>query len=449
VNVGRDPLIMPQNESREAASPTDPMKPKILMIGAAVNEEVMDILKVVDKVPQIQTYRFHWAVINGIEAAGGAQIDILSTVPTRDYPFTRKLLWGLRRVRREKAEGGQFIIMPFVNLLGLKQITRFLSCFWFTLCWLLKHREQPGKVMLLYGLIVSHLYVALVLGKLFGAKVAAIVTDPPMKKISDESWIYSLARAADRYLLLRGLRCLDGFVALAEPLARLLVPGVPAIVVEGMISNEVTQFLPEVRRIEPGSNNGGEFVIMYAGQMYEGAYGIEILLDAFKLIKDPNMALWFFGRGSMVEQVQQAAQHDQRITYWGLQPDNIFYSRMRQASVMAIPRPADEWYSLFTFPSKLLEYLAMGKITISAKLAGIPSEYYPHLVLVDEMNAANLAERLREVSGWSIEKRRQMESHAQAFVWGSKTQLHQGKRICDFLSAIASNLQRKESGARS
>lgn len=438
---------MPQNESREAESHFDRGEPKILMIGAAVNEEVMDILKIVDKAPQIQTYRFHWAVINGIEAAGGSQIDILSTVPTRDYPFTRKLFWGLRRVRREKAEGSQFIIMPFVNLLGLKQVTRFLSCFWFTMCWLLKHRRRSGKVMLLYGLIVSHLYVALILGRLFGSKVVAIVTDPPMKKISDESWIYSLARAADRYLLLRGLRCLDGLIALAEPLARLLVPNVPAIVVEGMISNEVTQFLPELRRIEPGSNPGGEFVIMYAGQMYEGAYGIEILLDAFRLMEDPNMALWLFGRGDMVEQVKQAAQHDQRITYWGLQPDSIFFSRMRQASVMAIPRPVDEWYSLFTFPSKLLEYLAMGKITISAKLAGIPSEYYPHLVLIDEMNAVNLAECLRNVAGWSLEKRRQMESRAQAFVWGSKTQLHQGKRICDFLSAIAGNSQRKWSGA--
>jgi len=51
---------------------------------------------------------------------------------------------------------------------------------------------------------------------------------------------------------------------------------------------------------------------------------------------------------------------------------------MRQASVMAIPRPADEWYSLFTFPSKLLEYLAMGKITISAKLPG----FHPNIIRI-------------------------------------------------------------------
>jgi len=59
---------------------------------------------------------------------------------------------------------------------------------------------------------------------------------------------------------------------------------------------------------------------MYAGQLYEKAYGIEILLDAFKLMEDPNMTLWLFGRGDMVEQVKQVAQHDQRITYWVSSP---------------------------------------------------------------------------------------------------------------------------------
>ena len=409
----------------------------ILVVGAAVDQETMEILKRVDPMPQVQTYRFHWAIIRSIEAAGGA-VDIVSTVPIRDYPFTRKIFWGWKRIQREGVGSGGFTIMPFINLLGLKQITRFISSFFFSFLWLWRHRKEPRKVLLLYGLIVSHLYSAVLLRRLFGCKIIAIVTDPPSKKRSDESVIYLPARAADQRLLERILHSLDGLVALTEPTSRMLAPKVPAIVVEGIISNEVEQFLAEPHTTE--SDPGGQFVIMYAGQMDEQVYGIEILLDAFKLINDANMALWLFGQGNLSEKVREAACRDSRITYWGFhKSDSVVLSHIMQASVMVVPRPLDQWVSLYSFPSKVLEYLAMGKITVCARLGGIPPEYYPHLVLADEMNATSLAKALREVAGWSLEKKLQVEAAVKSFAWSSKTHEQQGRRMCDFINSIAGN----------
>jgi glycosyltransferase involved in cell wall biosynthesis len=414
-------------------------KPSILVIGAAVDQETMEILKRVDSMPQVQTYNFHWAIINSIETAREEPVDIISTVPTRDYPFTDKLFWGFKRIQREKSHQCRFVIMPFINLIGLKQITRFLSSFFFAFSWLWWHRKERRKVLLLYGLIVSHLYAAIILRRFFCCKVIAIVTDPPTTKRSDESLIYLPARVFDQKLLLRSLPSLDGLVVLAEPTSKLLAPEVPAIVVEGIISREVEQFLsgpPEMESIK-----GDQFVIMYAGQMDEKAYGIEILLESFRQIDDPRMALWLSGKGSMVERVKEAARQDPRITYWWFHDTETVLSHILKATVMVVPRPPDQWASLFSFPSKLIEYIAMGKIAICAKLGGIPYEYYSHLVLVDPMNAANLAKSIRELSGWSPERRHQMEVRVKSFAWKNKTQLMQGKRICDFMGAIVNDSQ--------
>ena len=410
--------------------------PSVLMVGAAVTQEVMDLLKRVDRTPQEQTYRFHWAVINAMEEASGSMIDIYSTVPTRDFPYTRKLFWGFQRVREASRPGRAFIIMPFVNLLGLKQITRLISCLWFTFGWILARRKDPSKVIVLYGLLVSHLYACLFLGFLFRVKVVAIITDPPTQKQVDENLLYALPRKLDRWLLLKCLNWLDGIVVLAEATSRLLAPGVPAIVVEAMISNEVMEFCRSHSEPSLPSSSDAPFVIMYAGQMDEKLYGLEILLEAFQQLDGPTFALWLFGRGRLAERVSQAAVDDPRIVYWGFQgPEKVFTS-MQKADVMVNARPLDALVTPFSFPSKILEYLAMGKLVVSARLPGIPPEYYPHLALLEEMTPQNLAARLREMAVWGPERKTQMEASARAFAWANKTQLQQGRRLCAFLETI-------------
>ena len=242
---------------------------RILMIGAAVDQQTMDTLVRVDRIPQVQTYRFQWALIHGIERALGRAIDVIATVPTRDFPRTRKVWFGGKAQRREAAaEGatqtghaqcqdgaGSWVQMPMVNLLGLKQIGRFLTCLWFTFWWLWRNRRCPGKVIVSYGLIVPHLCASQFLGRLMGAKVVAILTDPPVT-YSDEGFAYRLARALDRAMLRGSLRRLDGVIALTPALAERFAPGVPALIMEGIISDEVERYITRTDE-EPGAAGCG------------------------------------------------------------------------------------------------------------------------------------------------------------------------------------------------
>ena len=410
--------------------------PKILMVGAAVDEETMDLLWKVDKRPQIQTYRFHWAVIDAIESARGAPIDIVSTVPTRDYPRGRKILWGRRKIKREGYPNAQFTLMPFVNLLGLKQVTRFASSFLFTLAWLWKRRRTPDKTMLVYGLILPHMMATLLLARLFGAKTVAIVTDPPTSLQIDEGLVYAIARRLDRALILGCLRRMDAMIALTRQIQERLAPSVPALIVEGIISREVEEFTKRAMSADATDGEAGPFIAMYAGSLRE-LYGIDILVEAFRQLDDPEAALWLCGHGPMEEAIRQAAEDDPRIVYWGSIADlDVLYDKISTATVMVNPRPPDDAYTSMSFPSKTLEYLALGKLLITARLAGIPDDYVSHLICVEEMTPARLADRLREVARMSPEDRKQRESAATAFVWAGKTAQSQGERVMAFLEAV-------------
>jgi glycosyltransferase involved in cell wall biosynthesis len=229
---------------------------------------------------------------------------------------------------------------------------------------------------------------------------------------------------------------------------------------EGIVSDQVMQYAGHPRNGEGARPRrldsdpaaaaqppAAPFAIMYAGQLHRD-YGTQILLDAFAQLApgDGPFQLWICGRGTMESHVRRAAAADPRITYHGFVDDDALFTAMARASVLVNPRPFDPAVSPYSFPSKLLEYMAMGKIVICAKLPGIPPEYYPHLVLVDNMTPCALARQIRQVATWSPQRRCDMARRAAQFVFSSKTQLHQGRRIVDFLGSLGERTTRLGSG---
>lgn len=403
---------------------------RMLLLGAAVDQDTLDLLIGVDRIPQVQTYRFQWALIHAIEHALGREIDVVSTVPTRDYPYTRKIWFGPRRRPRGS---GMFRQMSMVNLLGFKQLGRLITASWELLKWMASHRDG---VVVNYGVIVPHLMPAILLAPLFRNRVVGVLTDPPLT-YHDEGLVRRLARSVDAWLLKRLLTRLDGVIALTKSLADRFAPGVPSLVMEGIISDDVAKQAASAQTADlPGDTHERPFTIMYAGQLHAD-YGVKVLLDAFAQLQGSAYELWLFGQGTMEEEIRKAARHDTRIRYQGWCGPDVLFPRMRQADVMVVPRFTNDRIAEYSFPSKLLEYIAMGKIVISAKLPSIPPEYFPHLVLAASITPESLAEAVTTVAGWSQPERHRRQSEAQAFAFEYKTQACQGRRIAEFLSQIA------------
>ena len=134
-------------------------------------------------------------------------------------------------------------------------------------------------------------------------------------------------------------------------------------------------------------------IAMYAGGLAEDN-GIKIMIEAArksKLIDE----LWICGVGDTLEYVKKNA--DKKIKYLGrLANDDVVEAEKKAKVLLNVRDPSNE-LTKFSFPSKVLEYMAAGGMVISTMLPGIPKEYYSFIKTLDEYSAINLASKMDEV----------------------------------------------------
>lgn len=116
-----------------------------------------------------------------------------------------------------------------------------------------------------------------------------------------------------------------------------------------------------------------EKIVLYTGTLAR-QYGIIELINEFFLL-DGNYRLIICGGGDDSNYVQEKCKMSDKITFKGLVPHEEVMSLQKRADVLVNPRRNDNQFTKYSFPSKLLEYLASGKPTVCYKLDGIPKEY--------------------------------------------------------------------------
>jgi glycosyltransferase involved in cell wall biosynthesis len=403
---------------------------RLVMVGGVVPKDVMNALLKVDPIPQVQTYKLSWAVVDGIEHTGRI-VDLISTVPISDYPKSKWIFSGYRKW--DRSNGSDNWILPFINILGWKQFTRFLSCVVALLWWAIAHRKEKRHV-LLYGLISPHLYAVLFIRLFFSMKLTVLITDLPGLTTRFEKWWRRIVRPIDNYLVYRAIPKMDGLIVLTRQIAIHCAPELPAIVVEGIISaeTETMAIASDEKR-----DHTDEFVILYAGGLQEN-YGIPLLLDAFAKLPGDGFRLWLFGGGDMEDEIRSRAQKDPRISFPGLIPPEEVFHRSQQATVLINPRPAHECFAPYSFPSKQLEYMAAGRPVVTTRLSGIPKEYDPYLIWIDNETPDALAELFLKLRDQPPEELDSLGRRAQEFVLQEKNLRRQGKRVADFIQYINS-----------
>lgn len=407
----------------------------VLMIGFAVPDDTLLSVCRVDRYMPVQTHKLSWSVIRGLEA-NGCRVDLISSLPISTFPSGRKAFVKLSRPVRPN--GSEWVLLPFINVLVLKHLTRFVSCFWFTTRWLISTAYTGRKVILLYGTNSAHMYAALLATRLFRVPVVTLVSDPPSVALPGEGSFVRSIRHADVWLLKRGLRAMDGVISLTRQLAEVFAPSVPAIVVEGVLSSQDVARFVALPQLKPQGTGGmADFTVLYAGGI-EASYGVALLLEAFSRLEGAHCRLWVCGKGHLAVDVERAAREDPRITYWGFLPQEEVLAKVSQATVLVNARPSHQSFTEFSFPSKTLEYMASGRPTITTRLPGIPHEYFPYLHGLEDETPAGLATLLAVLRDTPQEELDRFGDRARAFVTETKNEESQGSRIRHFIEHVLS-----------
>lgn len=120
-------------------------------------------------------------------------------------------------------------------------------------------------------------------------------------------------------------------------------------------------FLPS----DPGIGNGAGNFVLYVGRL--GAEkGIDLLIEAWKHVKDPELFLYIVGDGPLAEQVRSASTESNRIRWLGPQPRGMVMDLMKQAKLLLFPSICYEG-----MPLAIIEAYACGLPVVSSRMGSM------------------------------------------------------------------------------
>lgn len=178
----------------------------------------------------------------------------------------------------------------------------------------------------------------------------------------------------------------------------------------------------------------GPRVVMFTGSL-SAFTGIDVLLRAFRQVKESSCELWICGRGNLEDRVVEAAQSDPRIRYFGMVTRERLHTLMSQADVFVNPRPSSLPENRSNFPSKLLEYLKWARPVISTLTPGIAPSYRSVLLPVEEETIEGLAGTIEETLALSHEQLSVISQRIRAYVEQNLLWSVQAERLWSWLEA--------------
>ena len=258
---------------------------------------------------------------------------------------------------------------------------------------------------------------AMLAARLRGKPCIGIVTDLPQFMGSGASF------AVSRYLI----RHCTGYVLLTEAMNAVVNPtGKPHVVLEGHADAAMEQCRPSLER------KACKRICLYAGSINR-IYGIGMLVEGFLLANLPDVELHIYGSGDYEQELAEIAEKHPNITYGGLLLPSQVVEKEMEATLLVNPRPSDEEFVRYSFPSKTMEYMSTGTPVLMTKLPCLPKEYLPHLYLIEQETPEGVARALRDTLAKDDETLFQKGTGARNFVLKERSNVIQAKKVLDML----------------
>ncbi len=373
--------------------------------------------------PTVAPMVFETALLNGF-SQNGAEVQILSYPMIPTVPGSRAVMFG---GHTETVCGYACRWLRTVNLPFVKQWSRRLDARRAIKAWA---KENAGDgVMLSYSVPPFLVKDIQHYGQRYGVKTVAIIPDllhnmyinHKGNRVVDafkQAYLNKALHLQGRY---------DGYVYLTEAMREVVAPEKPYIVMEGILN--MADAAPR-----SGARSAPR-AIMYAGRLHE-KYGVMNLVEAFEQLSDLDAELWLFGEGTAVADIEARAARDARIRYFGRVSREEILRYEREASLLVNPRSVKDEFTKYSFASKTIEYMASGTPLLTAKLGGIPPEYFDYVLAVEDNEPTMLAKAMREALSLSEDELNRKGERARSFVTEHKNAAAQSGRVLNFLSKL-------------
>jgi len=355
--------------------------------------------------PAFQSQKYHRLLIEGL--AAGTEVDVVANPPVNRSVLSENFV----RLPKEEEGGACYRYIPAIRNPVLKAAAVGFGTFFRTFFLIRK-----DSAVVVDGLNRVTALSAMLAARLRGKPCVGIVTDLP-DMLSGSRFSKGLANFVIRHC--------THYVLLTEAMNDYLnKQGKPYVILEGHADITMADRIPAMEK------KAEQRICFYAGGVSK-QYGLANLVEGFRKADLPNTRLHIYGPGDYVKQLQQIAAEDGRIFYGGMLLNTEIVDREQEATLLVNPRPTDEEYVKYSFPSKTMEYMASGTPVLTTVLPGMPREYHPYVYLLEEETADGIAKMLQEVLAHSDEELFQKGSAARRFVLEQKNNVIQARKILE------------------
>lgn len=379
------------------------MKTEILFIcGVFARENEPEVMEWAKKSVEFSANQMQLKLIEGIKSVAHTQV--VSAPFIGHYPNQSNCFY----FRKFKTKQSLYDYVSFNNVFGIKNLSRANS---------LKKKiygfaklQECRKLIVVFSAHDPFLSAAAYAKKIDPSiKVCFIIPDLPqyMNLETGRKTIYDFLKKYDIKLIKKHMQCVDSSVVLTKSMAKEIgLDHKPYIVKEGIIDN-----IPKENEYPKAKGKKDTVGIIYAGKLYF-KFGMKQLVNAFGKIEDENYRLILCGNGDAVDYIKKAAQQDERIIFTGqISPDKV-KEYIKEADVLINPRPNNEEYTKYSFPSKDIEYLLSCNAVVAYMLDGMPKCYKDFIYEIqgDMDETAAIKAAIKQAAAASEEEKREKYS---------------------------------------
>lgn len=259
----------------------------------------------------------------------------------------------------------------------------------YTICKVIEEKKifnTENRILLLYGYDpiilkelrnVSRKYRTRLISYTFDTHLASIENKNLFKK-------YILGKYFNSGI--SQLNKIDGVILLNKDAHKELSLDIPYIVSKVGINSD------QIKSQEYARRNKDLFKIIYTGSLTE-YNGIEQMLQAMKYIPYDDIRLEIYGDGPMMETVNKYLMKDKRIEYRGRVSKENVDKEVQKADLLLNLRDLNHVVNKFSFPSKLIQYLASGIPILSTKVIN-ENDFKSTVFLLNSLEPNEIAKKI-------------------------------------------------------
>ena len=390
---------------------------RLLFVGGMFPKDSKKIIEYSKGNVQNAANVLQWGIIRGIIESKKFDVTLCSAVFVGSwFRLFRKLFV------KNFEESDKIDYIPFLNLPVIKNISRYFTVKRYVKKWVKKYKADK-----LYIIAYSaHTPFIKAISKIkiknkFNFHL--IVPDLPqyMNLTTKTSLIYNVFKKIDINIQNKYLINVDSFTFLTDMMSKKYnIYNRPYTVVEGMIDTENMVNIHDLSKIK---------TLVYTGTLEE-KYGILNLVNAMEYVKS-DIKLIVCGAGSAAYKIKEKAYLTNKIDYRGILSYNESIRVQASATVLVNPRPNNEKYTKYSFPSKNLEYMMWNKPVMAYKLDGIPDEYDAVLIYFSSDNPIDMAKLIDYVFQKTDEELLEIGKKTTNFAINNKNYKRQTEKIID------------------